>query len=141
MVEKQKPGAVRLPARGHMPRMRVLVVEDDDDTRRLMEIELGEAGYDVIAALDGRHALRIVKTARPKVLLVDLGLPLMSGEEFLRRWRISADAKDATVVIVSGREDAPDVAESLGIRTVISKPFRVEDLVATVAQCAGLPAV
>ena len=123
-----------------MPKIRVLVVEDDDDTRRLLELELGEAGYDVIPALDGQHALRIAKTARPKVLLVDLGLPLMSGEEFLRRWRISADAKDATVVIVSGREDAPAVAESLGIRTVIPKPFRVEDLLATVAQCAAPPA-
>jgi len=122
-----------------MPKIRVLVVEDDDDTRRLIEQELGEAGYDVIPALDGRHALRIAKTARPKVLLVDLGLPLMSGDEFVRRWRISAEAKDATVVIVSGREDAPDVAESLGIRSVIPKPFRVEDLVATVAQYAGLP--
>src|SRR6267143_1792691 len=141
MVERQK-GSGRAPSRGgHMPKIRVLVVEDDDDTRRLMELELGEAGYDVIPALDGRHALRIVKTARPKVLLVDLGLPLMSGDEFLRRWRISADAKDATVVIVSGREDAPAVAESLGIRTVISKPFRVEDLLATVALCAGARAV
>ncbi|OLD33676.1 MAG: hypothetical protein AUI44_00400 [Chloroflexi bacterium 13_1_40CM_2_67_6] len=137
MVEKQKPGAVRLPARGHMPRMRVLVVEDDDDTRRLMEIELGEAGYDVIAALDGQHALRLVKTARPKVLLVDLGLPLMSGDEFVRRWRASADVKDVTVVIVSGREDAAEVAENLGVGRVISKPFRIEDLVATVAQCAS----
>src|SRR2546422_11370305 len=136
MVEKQKPGAVRLPARGHMPRMRVLVVEDDDDTRRLMEIELGEAGYDVIAALDGQHALRLVKTARPEVLLVDLGLPLMSGDEFVRRWRASADVKDATVVIVSGRDDATEVAESLGIGRVIAKPFRIEDLLATVAQCA-----
>ena len=124
-----------------MPKIRVLVVEDDDDTRRLLELELGEAGYDVIPALDGRHALRIAKTARPKVLLVDLGLPLMSGDEFVRRWRISADTKDATVVIVSGREDAPDVAESLGIRTVIPKPFRIEDLVATVAQCASPRAV
>ena len=120
-----------------MPRMRVLVVEDDDDTRRLMEIELGEAGYDVIAALDGQHALRLVKTARPKVLLVDLGLPLMSGDEFVRRWRASADVKDATVVIVSGREDAAKVAENLGIERVISKPFRIEDLLATVAQCAS----
>src|SRR5437899_6257073 len=137
MVEKQKPGAVRLPARGHMPRMRVLVVEDDEDTRRLREIELGEAGYDVIAALDGQHALRLVKTARPKVLLVDLGLPLMSGDEFVRRWRASADVKDVTVVIVSGREDAAEVAENLGVGRVISKPFRIEDLVATVAQCAA----
>jgi len=122
-------------------KIRVLVVEDDDDTRRLIEQELGEVGYDVVAALDGRHALRLVKIARPKVLLVDLGLPLMSGDEFVRRWRMSADAKDATVVIVSGREDAPAVAESLGIRTVIPKPFRIEDLVATVALCAGPTAV
>jgi len=115
--------------------MRVLVVEDDDDTRRLIEQELGEAGYEVIPALDGRHALRLMHTARPRVLLVDLGLPLMSGDEFVRRWRASGDANDATVVIVSGSENALDIAESLGIRTVIPKPFRIEDLVATVAQC------
>jgi len=120
-----------------MPRMRVLVVEDDDDTRRLMEIELGEAGYDVIAALDGQHALRFATAARPKVVLVDLGLPVMSGDEFVRRWRASADVKDVTVVIVSGREDAAEVAENLGVGRVISKPFRIEDLVATVAQCAS----
>jgi len=116
--------------------MRVLVVEDDDDTRRLIEQELGEAGYEVIPALDGRHALRLMHTARPRVLLVDLGLPLMSGDEFVRRWRASGDANDATVVIVSGSENALDIAESLGIRTVIPKPFRIEALVATVAQCA-----
>ncbi len=117
--------------------MRVLVVEDDDDTRRLIEQELGEAGYEVIPALDGRHALRLATTARPKVLLVDLSLPLMGGDEFVRRWRASADAKGATVVIVSGREDALEVAKRLGIERVIPKPFRIEDLVATVAQCAG----
>ena len=118
-----------------MPKMSVLVVEDDDDTRRLIEQELGEAGYEVIPALDGKHALRLMNTARPRVLLVDLGLPLMSGDEFVRRWRASGDANDATVVIVSGSENALDIAESLGIRTVIPKPFRIEDLVATVAQC------
>ena len=124
-----------------MAKTRVLVVEDDDDIRRLIEQELGEAGYDVIPALDGKHALRLVRTARPKVLLVDLGLPLMSGDEFVRRWRESGHAEDATVVIVSGRENALEVATSLGIRRVIPKPFRIEDLVATVAQCASTTAV
>src|SRR5438445_11698550 len=127
MVERQKAGAVRLPARGHMPRMRVLVVEDDDDTRRLMEIELGEAGYDVIAALDGQHALRLVKTARPKVLLVDLGLPLISGDEFVRRWRASADVKDVSGVIVRGREESAEVAENRCIGRGIAKAFRIAD--------------
>src|SRR3989442_9137696 len=136
MVKGQEAGGRAPPYEGHMPKMRVLVVEDDDDTRRLIEQELSEAGYDVIPALDGQHALRLVKTARPEVLLVDLGLPLMSGDEFVRRWRASADVKDATVVIVSGREDATEVAESLGIGRVIAKPFRIEDLLATVAQCA-----
>jgi DNA-binding response OmpR family regulator len=119
---------------------RVLVLEDDDDTRRLIDQELAEAGYDVIPALDGEHALRLVRTVRPEVLLVDLGLPLMSGDEFVRRWRESGGAEDATVVIVSGRENALDVATSLGIGRVIPKPFRVEDLVATVAQCASTTA-
>ncbi len=136
MVE-DKGGGHAPPREGPVPKTRVLVVEDEDDTRRLIEQELGEAGYEVISALDGRHALRLAKTARPKVLLVDLGLPLMGGAEFVRRWRVSADARDATVVIVSGRDDALDVAESLGIGTVIPKPFHIEDLVATVAQCAG----
>src|SRR5437867_11019469 len=115
MVEGEKVGIVSSRLRDRVAKTRVLVVEDDDDIRRLMEQELGEAGYDVIPALDGEHALRLVRTARPKVLLVDLGLPLMSGDEFVRRWRESGRAEDATVVIVSGRENALDVATSLGI--------------------------
>jgi DNA-binding response OmpR family regulator len=135
MVDAQGGGRA-LPREGPVPKMRVLLVEDDDDTRRLIEQELGDAGYDVIAALDGRHALRLARTARPKVLLVDLGLPLMGGAEFVRRWRASVFSRDATVVIVSGRHDARAVAEGLGIGTVIPKPFRIEDVVATVARCA-----
>ena len=120
-----------------MPKTRVLLVEDDDDTRRLIEQELGEAGYEVIPALDGHHALRLATAARPKVLLVDLGLPVMGGDEFVRRWRLSPATQDAAIVIVSGREDARAVAESLGVRTLIPKPFRIEELLATVAQYAG----
>ena len=136
MVQTQGRRSCASAREGPVPKMRVLIVEDDDDTRRLIEQELGEAGYEVIAALDGRHALRLATTARPKVLLVDLGLPLMGGAEFVRVWGRSAGAKDATVVIVSGRTDALEVAQGLGVGKVIRKPFRIEDLVATVAQCA-----
>ncbi|HEV8534505.1 MAG TPA: response regulator [Candidatus Limnocylindria bacterium] len=119
-----------------MERIRVLVIEDDDDTRRLIEQELDEAGYEVVPALDGRHALRLAKTAKPAVLLVDIGLPVMNGDEFVRRWRSSPQAGDAAIVIVSGRKDARDVAKALGVETVIPKPFRIEHLVATVGRFA-----
>lgn len=111
---------------------RVLVVEDDADTRRLLLTALAEEGYEPIPALDGQHALRTALVARPSAIVLDLMLPELDGQEFVRAYRDQLPT-NAPIVVVSARHDAERVAAALGARAVLRKPFQVQDLVAHVA--------
>lgn len=113
---------------------RVLVVEDDDDTRELLQLALHQAGHDTISALDGQHALRLAVVSHPDVVVLDLGLPNMSGAEFIANWREHLGDQCAPIVVISGRPDVMKVANDLGARAAFKKPFDVEALVAAVGQ-------
>jgi PAS domain S-box-containing protein len=85
---------------------RVLVVDDDDDFRGLMRVQLSHAGYDVFDARDASSALHIARTARPDVITVDLLMPGIDGWSFIDRLRQEAGLADIPVVVVSGAPDA-----------------------------------
>ena len=67
----------------------VLIVDDDADIRDMMRMFLETDGYRVIAAADGQDALQQLQRARPGVVVLDLTMPDMDGEEFLERMRDS----------------------------------------------------
>lgn len=109
---------------------RVLVIEDDPTVRRLIVESLSESGIDVLAAVDGTHALRSALAVPPSVVVLDLGLPEMDGEDFVERWRSRHPTAAAVpIVVVSGRDDAGEVARKLGAARLFKKPFLVEELV------------
>ena len=70
-----------------MSRRRVLVVDDDQSLRRVMEMELEEIGCEVLSAASGQEALDILSTQVISVVLTDLKMPAMSGLDLLRRIR------------------------------------------------------
>jgi len=114
---------------------RVLVIEDDPTVRRLIVESLSDSGIDVLAAMDGTHALRSALAVPPSVVVLDLGLPEMDGADFVERWRSRHPAaKDVPIVVVSGRDDAPAIATKLGAARLFRKPFVVEELVHEVSR-------
>ena len=114
--------------------LRVLVVDDDDAIRELLGVALNEAGHEPILALDGQHALRLALVSHPDVVVLDLGLPIMSGPEFVANWREHSGDNGAPIVVISGRPDVMAEAQRLGARAAFAKPFDVEALVAAVSQ-------
>jgi len=109
---------------------RVLVIEDDNDIRRLITESLRSAGLDVVAAVDASQALRTALARRPAAVVLDIGLPDYDGTQFIARWRERRpDAGDVPIVIVSGRSDRREIASLLGAAYVCGKPFVVDDLV------------
>ena len=109
---------------------RVLVIEDDNDIRRLITESLRSAGLDVVAAVDASQALRTALARRPAAVVLDIGLPDYDGTQFVARWRERRpDAGDVPIVIVSGRPDRREIASLLGAAYVCGKPFVVDDLV------------
>jgi two-component system KDP operon response regulator KdpE len=114
--------------------LRVLVVDDDAAIRELLEDALHEAGYETILALDGQHALRLALVSHPDVVVLDLGLPIMSGPEFVANWREHSGDNCAPIVVMSGYPDVMAQAQRLGARAAFAKPFDIEALVAAVGE-------
>jgi two-component system KDP operon response regulator KdpE len=109
---------------------RVLVIEDDNDIRRLITESLRGAGLDVVAAVDASQALRTALARKPAAVVLDIGLPDYDGTQFIARWRERRpDASDVPIVIVSGRSDRREIASLLGAIYVCGKPFVVDELV------------
>jgi CheY-like chemotaxis protein len=114
----------------------VLVVEDDEDTRDALGEVLADEGYSVSEASDGATALRRLRSQRPDLMLLDLGLPEMRGEELLRTKASDPALTSIPVVVLSGATRPPELP---GVAAVIAKPFDIEDVVALVRRYAGPP--
>ena len=105
----------------------LLVVEDDDETRRVLVREVQSRGYRVDEAPDGRTALARWAARRPDLVLLDLGLPDIDGLDLIRRLRREATTP---IVILSGRYEEREKVEALerGADDYVTKPFGVEEL-------------
>jgi two-component system, OmpR family, KDP operon response regulator KdpE len=112
-------------------RANILLVEDDDRTRRAVAANLEGHGYGVRAAADGEEALVLWELRRPDLILLDLGLPGIDGIGVLRRVR-----RDATtpVIVLSARGEERDKVEALddGADDYLAKPFGMAELHARV---------
>jgi two-component system KDP operon response regulator KdpE len=106
---------------------RVLVVEDDAETRRIVTRELHRQGYEVDQADDGRAALDRWEQRRPDLVLLDLGLPDMDGLRVIRRIRREAATP---IVILSGRYEEREKIAALdaGADDYVTKPFGIDEL-------------
>lgn len=111
---------------------RVLVVEDDDDVARLERTVLERAGYDVKATRNGAEALELAAVYKPDVVLLDVGLPDMSGLDVCTS---ISNSNNAFILMVSGHSREQDVLLGLGLGAddYITKPFSGNELVARIA--------
>ena len=118
---------------------RLLVVDDEDNVREIIEEYFTSLGYEVEIARDGAEALRRAAAVRPDVVLLDINMPGVTGDEALNRLH----AIDPTVPIVMLTANADeDVARDLlrrGAMDYVTKPFELEtlDRVVTTAVAVG----
>ena len=110
---------------------RVLVVDDDPAIQRTLAIGLRARGYDVLPARDGRTAVQAWGEDEPDVVLLDLGLPDLTGVEVLRRMRRDSQVP---VIVLSARHGSDDKVEALdvGADDYVTKPFGMDELLARV---------
>lgn len=108
---------------------RVLIVEDEPQLRRALTINLRAHRYDVEAVADGAGALRAAASSPPDLVILDLGLPDMDGEEVvggLRGWT------QIPIIILSARDTQHDKVSALdaGADDYLTKPFGMDELLA-----------
>jgi len=112
-------------------RARILVVDDEADILDLLSELLGESGYDVVRASDGREALRALFQAQPDLVLLDVAMPELDGWQTLERIR---DASDLPVLMLTARAGEDDKVRGLraGANDYVTKPFSTRELLARI---------
>jgi two-component system phosphate regulon response regulator PhoB len=118
--------------------VQVLVIEDEDDIRNLVVMNLKRAGFEVLSAGNGSDGLSLLRAHRPPVLLLDLMLPDMSGEEICAILRKDPDTKGTYVIMVTARTEEQDriAGFEVGADDYVPKPFSVKELVLRVKAAA-----
>jgi two-component system KDP operon response regulator KdpE len=112
------------------PTVKILVVDDEVPIRKLLRVGLGSQGYAVLEAGNAKAAIEQVNTAAPDLIVLDLGLPDMSGHELLQAWRNEGLA--LPVVVLSSRTDEAGIVKALdiGADDYLTKPFGMNELIA-----------
>ncbi|HTP26642.1 MAG TPA: response regulator [Anaeromyxobacteraceae bacterium] len=116
----------------------ILVVEDDPDIRSALCALLEVSGYEVASAPDGSAALSQLQDGRrPSVILLDLAMPVMNGNDFREAQLSDPQLADIPVVVLSSDDRYRDTATALRASAAVGKPFELEDLLATIERVAG----
>ena len=110
---------------------KILIIEDDRSICRFVETMLQAAGYQVLTAASCSQGLMVFSSHKPDLAVLDLGLPDMDGEEFIRQVRRDSAVP---VIVLSARTDERDKVSALdlGANDYITKPFGTEELLARI---------
>ncbi|MBI3964076.1 MAG: response regulator [Chloroflexi bacterium] len=105
----------------------VLIVDDDRHISALVTAILRDEGYGVRVASDGQEALELLTDEQPALILLDLHMPRMSGQEFIRVYR-QRQGPHVPIVIFSAGQNAEIAARQLQADGYLTKPFDLRDL-------------
>jgi DNA-binding response OmpR family regulator len=111
---------------------KVLIIEDEAQITRLIELELKYEGYNVITATDGVEGLNSIRESLPDLVLLDCMLPNMSGEEVCKQVR--SDALNIPIIMITAKDSIEDKVKGLdyGADDYLVKPFATEELLARI---------
>ncbi len=117
--------------------MRLLLVDDDSGFRALLRTTFEDVHVDVDEAGSAAEAEERIATARPDVIVLDVGMPGMDGLAFCRELKSAPDTHSIRIVLLTGMEDVEEVAGAAGADALLLKPFRPLELLGVVERLAG----
>jgi len=123
------------------PAKRVLIAEDDDSLRRLLELRLRAEQFEIQNAADGAEAIEIAERWTPDVVVCDVMMPRMSGLSVCRELREREATTHVPIILLTARCFDEDIQQvmALGGIEYIGKPFDFNELIATVRKLLGEP--
>lgn len=121
-----------------MSKKKILIVDDDHDTRRLLDLRLRRS-YETAFAADAVTALTAIRTERPDLILLDVGLPGGDGFIVMDRLRQIPSLACIPVVVISGRDRNSNEQRALeaAAQAYVQKPFNRDELLAAVSGALG----
>ena len=117
-----------------MAHEKILIIEDEGTVRTMLTAKLEEAGYLVFQADDGDSGYQIAKSVRPDLIISDILMPQMDGNQLMKKLRESAFGKDIPFIILSARSQMQDYFELMEVDDFIVKPFEPENFLERVGK-------
>jgi CheY-like chemotaxis protein len=108
----------------------VLIIDDEWVVANVIEFVLGDAGYRVLTAPNGRAGLTLIAESRPDIILLDYMMPVLNGAATLRELANSSDYRDIPVVLMSSLPEQAVMTEAKGYVAFLQKPFLDRELLA-----------
>ena len=120
-----------------MTNKRILVVDDERDIVELIRYNLAKNGYQVMTALNGEDALRLIRNNTPDLVILDLMMPGIDGLDVCRRLKGDPQTADIPVIMVTAKGEEADIVTGLelGAHDYVCKPFSPRVLLARVRAC------
>jgi DNA-binding NtrC family response regulator len=110
----------------------ILLADDDENLRRVLEFQLGEAGYKVVTAVDGQEALTIFEQSEVDCIVTDLRMPRLSGLELLEKTKAKNGEIPVIVTTAFGEVETAVSAMKLGAFDYVNKPFNRDEILLTI---------
>jgi CheY-like chemotaxis protein len=112
----------------------ILMVDDEEDMLRLLEVRLSNAGYPCMKAKNGKEAIEIASKMRPKLIMMDIMMPEMDGLEAVKKLKSDPQTAGIPVMMLTAcaDKDSEENSFSSGAASFVKKPFDPEDLLTKV---------
>ncbi|MFA5231910.1 MAG: response regulator [Candidatus Omnitrophota bacterium] len=118
----------------------ILVVDDEPDILDLATVRLKKLGYEIIEAVDAEEAIALLQNNTPDLILLDLLLPKMQGDELCKKLKSDEKYKNIPIILFTASTIRPSVSEKMnemGADDCIIKPFEPQELIGKVKQFIG----
>lgn len=103
--------------------------DDDKDILEMLEIALEINGFEVISEQDSTHIFNAINSSKPDAILLDLWMPVLSGDEIVKQLRADPNKNKMPIVVISASQDGKEVALKAGADQYLEKPFDIDRLV------------
>lgn len=112
----------------------ILIVEDEESILELIAINLHQAGFNPIRALNAEYAENIIREALPDLIILDWMLPGMNGADFAKRVRSNSNTKSVPIIMLTAKSEEDDKLKGLdvGADDYMTKPFSPKELIARI---------
>jgi len=117
---------------------KILLIDDDPAIREFTSLTLEAEGFTVVMAADGAEGLQRVRDDAPDAILLDLMMPVVTGWDFLQRWRQDAAYRFMPVIVMTAYGERMSAGE-LGVQAIFTKPFDLDRLIEKLTSLLACP--
>jgi DNA-binding response OmpR family regulator len=120
---------------------KILICDDEQEILDITRMILEDEGFTVTAVLDSLSVESLIEKEKPDVLLIDLWMPGLSGDQVVKKLRNNANVGNIPIVVISASRDGKEIAYASGADDFLEKPYDINSLISVVTKHLDKPGI